>query len=100
MGNHHVGRAMAAAAEVFWIAKKDSIVEPEHALEALDAAARDFHGADAEFDDEFRSATPLARLVAVAFNASPAEIADRDSGIGDRWYDGPYSRFQERYKFC
>lgn len=108
MGNHAVGRAMAAAARGFWAGNGDAPVTKERALAVLDAAAEDFHGADAEFDDELIEDTPLSRLVAIAFDATPDEIADlkgeldegRIEDAGELWYDGPYSKFSARYSFC
>lgn len=107
MGNHDVGRVMAAAAEAFWTGNGEEPVSIEKALRVLDAAASRFIGADAEFDDELSTWTPLSRLVAIAFEATPDEIADL-KGDGDeppegwfeRWYAGPYERFSNRYRFC
>lgn len=102
MGNHDVGRAMAAAARAFWIATDGSEPDQATALEALDAAAEDFIGADAEFDDELFGETPLSKLVALAFDATPDEIKSRDTDHDDgmAWYEGPERRFRDRYKFC
>lgn len=108
MGNHDVGRAMASAAEGFWAGNGDAPVTKEKALAVLDAAAKRWIGADAEFDDELISETPLSRLVAIAFDATPDEVADlrgefdggRVEDHGELWYDGPYKRFRQRYKFC
>lgn len=99
---------MAAAARAFWIGNGEAEVTKEKALEALDAAAEDYRGADAEFDDEMTSDTPLTRLVAIAFEASAEELSDLrgelqttdDHDSGEIWYDGPYSRFSDRYDFC
>lgn len=108
MGNHDVGRAMASAAEGFWAGNGDTPVSKEKALAVLDASAKCWIGADAEFDDELIEETPLSRLVAIAFDATPDELADlkgkREEGRiedrGELWYDGPYRRFTERYEFC
>lgn len=112
MGNHAIGRAMAAAARGFWAGNGDVEVPKDRALAVLDAAAEDYIGGDAEFDDELSTWTPLSRLVAIAFEATPEEIADLkgedasgkrdedDEDNGMLWYDGPYSRFSKRYKFC
>ena len=107
MGNHQIGRAMAAAAKAFWMGNGDRPVTKEKALEVLDASAADFIGGDAEFDDEFFGETPLSRLVAIAFEATPDELAglkgeyqcDADD-VGMLWYEGPETRFRDRYKFC
>jgi hypothetical protein len=103
MGNHDVGRAMASAAEVFWIAS-DGFESPtqEKALAALDKAAERFRGADAEFDDEFHGKTPLSEWVALAFGATPEQIASRDTNVddGEAWYEGVYRKFRDRYEFC
>lgn len=108
MGNHDVGRAMSAAAKGFWAGNGDAPVTKEKALAVLDAAAEEFIGADAEFDDELHEETPLSRLVEIAFDATDDEKADlrgefdegRVEDVGELWYDGPYTRFSERYKFC
>ena len=100
MGNHDVGRSMANAAKVFWLVKGDAPVSKEEALAALNAAGEDYIGADAEFDDELYAWTPLSRLVAIAFDATPDEIADLKETDGDLWYDGPVSRFNAHFKFC
>ena len=103
MGNHDVGRSMASAAEVFWFAF-DGLDLPtqEKALAALDIAAERFRGADAEFDAEFYGKTPLSELVALAFGATPEQIASRDTDVdgGEVWYNGVYRKFSERYGFC
>jgi len=107
LGNHAVGRGMAAAARAFWLAMNGEQPTKEQALAALDAAAKDYVGADAEFDDELNEETPLSRLVAIAFGATPAEVADLkgeypcdDEDRGMLWYEGPYQRFRDRYEFC
>lgn len=108
MGNHDVGRAMSAAARGFWAGNDDRAVSKDRALAVLDAAAEDYIGADAEFDEELSTDSPLSRLVAIAFDATPEEIADlkgeseegRIEDGGELWYDGPYRRFADRYKFC
>lgn len=103
MGNHDVGRAMASGAELFWQLKGDASPTKDEALKALDALAFRWRGADAEFDDELMDGTSsaLGKLVALAFDATPEEAAaaDDDNG-GNPWYDGPYQRFRDRYKFC
>lgn len=106
MGNHDVGRGMAAGAKAFL----GAVLVPtkEQALAALDSLAEPYRGADAEFDDELHEETPLSRLVAIAFDATPDEIADlkgefdggRVEDRGELWYDGPITRFRQRYEFC
>jgi hypothetical protein len=107
MGNHDIGRGMSAAARAFWIAMGDAEPTKKTALAALDAAAEDYRGGDAEFDDEMSTYSPLSRLVAVALGASPDEIDDlkgehecKEDEIGMLWYEGPYQKFRKRYKFC
>ena len=107
MGNHDIGRGMSAAAKAFWIAMGDVEPTKEVALAALDAAGEDYVGGDAEFDDELVEWSPLSRLVAIAFDATPEEIADikgeREEGriedAGELWYDGPYRRFSDHFEF-
>lgn len=95
---------MAAGAKGFWAGHGDNPVTPAEALAALDAIAEEFRGADAEFDDEFFGETPLSKLVAIAFEATPEQIASRDGEAddddGDAWCEGVQSKFSDRYKFC
>lgn len=76
------------------------------ALNALDTAGDRYRGADAEFDDELNEWTPLSRLVAIAFSATPEEISDLkgetpdDAERGMLWYEGAYSRFRSHFQFC
>lgn len=105
MGNHDIGRGMAAAARAFWIAMGDRVPTKEQALAALDAAAEDYIGGDAEFDDELSMETPLSRLVCIAFDAPPEDVELLRNGTEndedwDRWYDGTYSRFSKHFRFC
>lgn len=108
MVNHNVGRAMAAGSVGFWAGNGDAPVTKEKALAVLNAVGADYIGADAEFDDEMCTWTPLSQLVSVAFDATPDEIADlkgeldegRIEDAGELWYDGPYSRFSAHFKFC
>ncbi len=95
MGNHDVGRALVAGSKGFWAGRKDGLVTKDEALTVLDAMAEDFRGADAEFDDNDIPDSPLGRLVAIAFDATEEEITD-----GDAWYEGPWTRFSDRYGFC
>jgi hypothetical protein len=100
MGNHDVGRSMASAAEVFWtMVPEGTAPTKEQAMKALDAAGRRFRGADAEFEDELVDhTTPLGRMVAIAFEATPEEM-DVDPE-GEAWYEGPYTRFRDHFEFC
>lgn len=103
MGNHDVGRAMAAGAKGFWAGRGDNPVTPAEAMAVLDAIAEDFRGSDAEFDDELSEDTPLSRLIAIAFEATPEQIASRDGEADDdheAWYEGVERKFSERYEFC
>ena len=96
---------MSVAAKIFWLANGDVPVSREKALMVLDAAAEYYRGADAEFDDEMTTITPLSRLVCVAFDANPQMVAGLkdgfdDEGDWDAWYEGPYRKFSDRYGFC
>ena len=97
---------MAGAAEVYWLAMGGKEPTQAEALNALDCAGDRYRGADAEFDDELNEWTPLSRLVAVAFAATPEEIADLkgetpdDDDRGMLWYEGPEKRFREHFRFC
>jgi len=108
MGNHHVGSAFAAAAKVFWLVLGDNVPTKDLALTALDAVGFEYTGADAEFNDEFHEQTDLSRMVAIAFDATPDDIASLNGELeseapdfdGEQWYYGPQRRFRDRYKFC
>lgn len=104
MGNHDVGRGMAAAAKTFWIATKGQEVSRELALEALDAMAEDYRGADAEFDDELLEETDLSRLVLSAFGATDRArkylTGDDLSEDAEADWDVTYEQFRSRYEFC
>jgi hypothetical protein len=99
MGNHDVGRAMGAVARGFWAANGDAPVTKEKALAVLDAAGKQFRGADAEFDDELFPDEPLGRLIAIAFGpwTKEQQAADLD---GEGWYEGIQRPFSKRYDFC
>lgn len=102
MGNHDVGRALSAGAKGFWAGAGNRIVQQPEALAVLDSLAEDFRGADAEFDDEFFGETPLSKLVAIAFDATPEQLASRDdpeSDYGEAWYECQ-EKFSKRYEFC
>lgn len=111
MGNHEVGRSMSNAAKMFWMVADSLKMNPtkEQALLALDLIAEDYRGADAEFDDDMHTWTPLSRLVSLAFDASPDNIRylkedirdDEDSEqFYESWYENVYKKFSERYDFC
>lgn len=100
MGNHSVGEAFAAAAEVFWLVQGTATPSKDVTLAALDVVGERFRGADAEFDDYLRPDEPLGRMVAIAFDATPEEIADEETEDESPWYEGPETRFRERYGFC
>lgn len=103
MGNHDVGRSMASSAELFWHLVNEEEVTPIIAKSALDIAAKPYIGADAEFDDEFIQPTPLSKLISIAFEATETEMKSLDGSLdddGDAFYEGPYRRFSDRYKFC
>ena len=109
MGNHDVGRGMAAGARGFWVGNGHSDVDQSKALEAMDAIADGYEGSDAEFDDELSTDTELSRLMCIAFDASEQdrlllkgelpEDADEEAAW-DAWHEGVYSRFRKRYRFC
>jgi hypothetical protein len=101
MGNHSVGRALAAAAEGFWEGRENAT--QEQALRFLDKVAEPWISADAEFDDELNDgeSTALGRLVALAMGSTKEELnAEEGDDYTSPWFDGPYQRFQNRYKFC
>ncbi|MBI1202659.1 MAG: hypothetical protein GC182_09130 [Rhodopseudomonas sp.] len=99
MGNHHVGRAMATAAKVFWVCNGDAPVTKEMALAAIDAAGEEFRCADAEFDDHLFPDEPLGRLIRIAFGpwTDEQEAADLD---GEGWYETIERPFCQRFEFC
>ncbi len=103
MGNHDAGRAMNGAAEAWWDGRGSaSPPDKEKALAVLDMICGRWKGSDAEFDDDAEPGTPLGRLMAIAFDASPEALAPNTGGEedGEAWYDGPYTAFQKRYELC
>jgi hypothetical protein len=104
MGNHNVGRAMAAAAKGFWAGNGDAPVSKEKALAVLDATAEEFRGADAEFDDHCWPDEPLGRLLAVAFGPWTEDDDKKNNAdpnnVGMHWYEKIETPFSERYGFC
>lgn len=101
MGNHAVGRAMVACAEIAVERRKDG----ETALDILDMAAdkSGVRGMDAEFDDAFLPGQPMFELVVEAFGDGEdfsEPDADGEDEFWDRFYDGPYAKFNERYGLC
>lgn len=109
MGNHDVGRGMAAGARGFWAGNGDKEVDQERALAVMDAIASDYRGMDAEFDDELSTDTELSRLMLIAFEATDqdkllikGELPDEadEEAAWDAWYAGAYAKFCERYEFC
>lgn len=103
MGNHNVGRSMAASAEAFWHVAGEINVTQEQALDVLNIAGKEFIGADAEFDDEMHQPTALSRLVAIAFEATADErssLRGETDDEGELWFDGPYQRFRNHFQFC
>lgn len=100
MGNHDVGRAFSAAADVFWSMVPEGRT-PTRAvtLKALEKVGERYRGADAEFDDELIDhTTSLGRMVAIAFDATPEELSGTIED--DIWFDGPYMRFRTYFNFC
>lgn len=101
MGNHDVGRAMNAAAKGFWAGNGDTPVTKEKALAVLDAAAEEFRGADAEFDDYLdKPGEPLNKLVAIAFGPWEPSPDLNDNALCDEWYEKIRRPFSDRYEFC
>lgn len=99
MGNHDVGRAFAAAADVFWIMSPPGGPSKATTLAALEAVGEHFYSADAEFDDElFDQTTNLGRMVAIAFDAEPHELVESNDD-GEPWAEGPVTRFREHFNF-
>lgn len=107
MGNHDVGRALAAAADMFWSLIPEESATKAQALTALEKVGNRYRGADAEFDDElWDQNTPLGRMVALAFGAEPEElvkpVAEQrgDEDPFEAWRNGPETRFRKHFEFC
>ena len=97
MGNHAVGRAFVAVATKISERRK----EGETAIQILDEAAdaSDVRGMDAEFDDAIMPGEPMWDLIVEAFgDGQPFTINEDDDW--DTFYDGPYTKFRERYGLC
>lgn len=123
MGNHTAGTAMGLTADGL-LARRTS----ESALELLDTICKPYTGCDAEFESVDPNdptcshpdypyftdpAGPLGRLIIEAFDDSGTDwlaeqraLIEKDASCeewdeySERWYEGPYGRFQERYRFC
>ncbi len=121
MGNHYVGRAMGRMAEMALKMRTN-----QTALTILDEICEPYRGADAEFESEdpnnpgninpeYGEYTdpngPLCILIREAFDPNvdwiklkrEAEASGDDDKIEEfynKWYDGPYTKFRERYEFC
>jgi len=92
MGNHTVGAAMVACAEIAADRRKDG----ETALDILDMAAdrSGVRGMDAEFDDAPYDETPFRALLLEAFGKDYDAATDSD---GEGFYEGVWRPFSERY---
>ena len=114
MGDHHIGRTMADWAALWWESHAATPPSPAQALATLDAICSSYRGRDAEFesqdpanptqihpdyDEDTDPQAPLGRLIAIAFEATPAELAP-DTDDAAPWQDGPLKRFVARYGFC
>lgn len=97
MGNSVVARAFSGIAEMFWqLVPAEPPPGKDVVLRALDAIGKRFSGADADSGDDWHDpSSSLGRMVAIAFDATPDEIASED---GDAWFDGPLKRFRARYR--
>ena len=95
--------------------------ESQVALRVLDIICEQWRGCDAEFEaedpkrpgcdnPEYISYTdfqaPLGKLIAMAFSPgmewkldNPPSDHEEDP-VWQRWYDGPYKQFHDRYEFC
>jgi len=95
MGNHSVGNAMSAGADVALILKEN--FTKEEALLVLDRLGEPWRGADAEFDDHAYPDQPLGRLIFAAFGVHTQEQYAADDEL---WYEEVYRKFRDRYDFC
>lgn len=95
MGTVVVADAFDAVAEVFWSrTPPDRPPGRQAALRALDALGKRAHGIDVNTEDAMRDpGSPIGRLIAIAFEATPEEVMDIDGA----WCEGPVSRFRDRY---
>ena len=117
MGDHQIGRAMGIAAEAYlrgFHKRKGQVITQKQALSTLDLICSRYAGRDAEFESEdpnnpghihpdYSDYTnpngPLGQLIAIAFNATEEEKILEDEETTP-WYDGPYTKFKDRYRFC
>src|SRR3954470_13014244 len=116
MGNHDAGRAMGRAAGIALKMRNG-----QSALEILDMVGEPYRGCDAEFEAEnperpgyinpaYANYTdvpgPLGKLIAEAFGEPGVDYqalykeAGPDSDFHERWYQGPYTKFKERFDLC
>lgn len=95
MGNHAIGRAMVAVAEVAYERRR----EGETALDILDEAAKrsEVNGMDAEFDDAPYEDGPFRSLLIEAFAPGKDFSDDED---GDDFYEEVWDKLRIRYNLC
>jgi len=95
MGNHSIGRAFVATAEIAGARR----LPGETALDVLDLAAErtEIAGADAEFDDAPYEEGVFRSLLIEAFKPDYSDDEDED---GDLFYEEVYRPFSERYELC
>ena len=96
MGNHDVGRSMAAGANA--LQGLIDLSDRDAARIALDKLAEPYRGADAEFDDHLNPGEPLFDLVNAAYGAAWNGKTDYDDWYED-WYDQVWTKVSERYGF-
>lgn len=98
MGNHSIGRAFVAAAEIAASRRREN----ETALDILDEAAirTEIRGADAEFDDAPYEDGLFRSLLIEAFCPDYEPVEDEDGDDSSDFYDRVYEPFSERYSLC
>lgn len=115
MGNHDAGHAMELSARMWWKGRGNSkSPTKDEALTVLDDICDAYRGCDAEFEGtdprrvdsvnpDYDYSTdpegPIGKLIAIAFDAQPNEMALEDCDDCP-WHDGPEKRFRKRYDFC
>lgn len=109
MGNHQAGRAMGKTAEALAFTNLT-------ALAALDMICNPYRGCDAEFEaedpnrpghihPEYADYTdpngPIGKLIIEAFGETGKDYyGEWGEAEQDAWFDGPYTKFKDRYEFC
>lgn len=97
------GAGLVTAAEAYWLGRGNQRLPNK--IEAL-AALKLITGWICEGSGHFEAqhlrdrspVSPLGRLIAIAFDGTPEEIASAEVGGSEAWFSGPFSRFMSHFE--